>query len=939
MREKPSIIEELKMEEQQYKLKSNQKIKTAHSNENITSLKINKKNRSKWFNIPYLKKPMNKNKDNKIRTHVLLSNLLIILLIIDVSFLIIGMIYPAYLIHGIIDVFILIATFILLLILLFLCYQGYYEPSSISLIIIISGILLFNIFLDVLTSEKSQYANIAFSIVYFIIPVILSALLLSKKFTMYLIIAISLSLIVPFIFIHNSFHEYMLNPFLFFLFTAIIVLFFKYELEKRESIRNEKIIQTKKETEEILNGAADGIRVIDTKYRIINANKTMAEMSGIRQQNMIGQSCKICLSSNTYCGTSECSLRKILNDKKEFSRISTRYNASGEELICLENVKPLFNEHDEIIGIIEDFRDITELKRIERQLQEEKNRAQMYLDIANVIIFVLNTDGTIKLLNKKGYDILNYSEEELIGKNWFELVFPNEMIEKGKQIFNEYVTKQREFPDKRQQKIITKSGDERIAEWRITPLTDDSNEIIGVVGSGMDITYEIQAKKAKEIADRILDKRSRAFHILYDTVVKIEQHDERSMITVLCENLKRITAAEIGYFGVYSQEDTILHCHRYAIKDSNDNETIGFDCKTDFSIPLTISNMEKIVDKRIQKYQHEDENSQFLPDQFFKTYPDCNKGNCYLVSYPMIDHQFLIGFICMREGEKLQLKDMIDAYMDLCGLIYQRNKSHHDLEDSEKKYKELSNLLEDKVKDRTEYIEKLLKQKDEFIYQLGHDLKSPLNPLLNLIPIVQKKTADPECQKIFDILIRNTGHMKNLVTKTLELAQLNSSSTQFSFEKVNLRHTIDDIIEKNKYMFEQAGIDIILDIDNEISIELDPLRFTELIDNLLSNAVKYSPDGGTVRISAEIHESMLNLSIQDTGMGMSSGQLDHVFDEFYKADGARHDFDSSGLGMPICKKIVEKHSGNIWVESEGVGKGLNVTFSLPLKQKVILNNC
>ena len=67
-------------------------------------------------------------------------------------------------------------------------------------------------------------------------------------------------------------------------------------------------------------------------------------------------------------------------------------------------------------------------------------------------------------------------------------------------------------------------------------------------------------------------------------------------------------------------------------------------------------------------------------------------------------------------------------------------------------------------------------------------------------------------------------------------------------------------------------------------------------------------------------------------MGISQEQIGHLFDEYYKADSSRHDFDSSGLGLPICKRIIEKHGGNIWVESDGINKGSTFYFSLPLAE-------
>ena len=74
---------------------------------------------------------------------------------------------------------------------------------------------------------------------------------------------------------------------------------------------------------------------------------------------------------------------------------------------------------------------------------------------------------------------------------------------------------------------------------------------------------------------------------------------------------------------------------------------------------------------------------------------------------------------------------------------------------------------------------------------------------------------------------------------------------------------------------------------------------------------------------------MVTVSVADTGIGMTQEEIDRIFDEFYKADSARHDIQSTGLGMSICKRIVEKHGGSIWVESPGPGKGTTVFFTLP----------
>ena len=112
-----------------------------------------------------------------------------------------------------------------------------------------------------------------------------------------------------------------------------------------------------------------------------------------------------------------------------------------------------------------------------------------------------------------------------------------------------------------------------------------------------------------------------------------------------------------------------------------------------------------------------------------------------------------------------------------------------------------------------------------------------------------------------------------------------------------------------------------------------PQQLNHCFLNIINNSVKYSHDSCNIFIDAEDHGGYYLIKITDTGIGMNNDQLNHVFDEFYKADPARHDFDSSGLGMPIAKRIVEKHGGKIWVESEGLGKGTTVSFTLP-KEKM-----
>jgi PAS domain S-box-containing protein len=284
----------------------------------------------------------------------------------------------------------------------------------------------------------------------------------------------------------------------------------------------------------------------------------------------------------------------------------------------------------------------------------------------------------------------------------------------------------------------------------------------------------------------------------------------------------------------------------------------------------------------------------------------------------------VFGSIILIAKKNSHVKNIetIETFVNQAAVAMQRNKAMKELSDMNKN-------LEDLVNKRTERIGRLLKQKDEFIDQLGHDLKNPLGPLLNLLPLLQKNFTDKNEREMFDVVQRNVDYMKNLVIKTLELARLNSPNNHIHTTSVNITDTMKDMIENNSFLFHDHGIHLKNNIKDDIIIEADEILLEELFTNIINNAVKYSPQGGTISIDVQTSSDTVTLSICDQGIGMSPDQIQHVFDEFYKADGSRHDFDSSGLGMPIAKRIVEKHGGKIWVDSEGIGKGSTVFIQLP----------
>lgn len=233
------------------------------------------------------------------------------------------------------------------------------------------------------------------------------------------------------------------------------------------------------------------------------------------------------------------------------------------------------------------------------------------------------------------------------------------------------------------------------------------------------------------------------------------------------------------------------------------------------------------------------------------------------------------------------------------------------------------------VRERTADVEKLLTQKDEFISQLGHDLKTPLTPLVALMPRILQREQDPGLRRLLEIAAHNVTYMKDLVEKTLKLARMNSLYIELDLEPLNLRTELNNVLKNYEIPFRAKAITLENNVPAGITVRADRVLLGEIFDNLIANAVKYMRNGtGTISIDAAREEGVVIVAVRDTGIGMTREQLERAFIEFYKADPSRHDLESPGLGLAICRRIIERHKGRIWAESAGEGMGSTILFSL-----------
>jgi len=290
------------------------------------------------------------------------------------------------------------------------------------------------------------------------------------------------------------------------------------------------------------------------------------------------------------------------------------------------------------------------------------------------------------------------------------------------------------------------------------------------------------------------------------------------------------------------------------------------------------------------------------------------------------------GRIEYQNGKAIKL---FGTCQDITELMIAENKLHEIHNELQDAYETLSTVnahLKRTVEEKTRDINKLIIQKDEFIHMLGHDLKNPMTPIFTLLPLIEKKLDDPKLIEMISVIIKNSKRMKEIIDETLKLARLDDISKTIEPVEFSLNDEIQNIIDENKTLFDENNFKVEIEIDKGCSIHYDKHQFYDLVSNFLTNAVKYTPDDvdGFLRISAECCDDELILSFTDFGCGLTDKQREEVFEKFYKIGTPREGMTSSGLGLSICKRIVEKHDGRIWVDSEGPGKGS--TFYVSIKK-------
>ncbi|TDO41440.1 sensor histidine kinase [Paractinoplanes brasiliensis] len=230
----------------------------------------------------------------------------------------------------------------------------------------------------------------------------------------------------------------------------------------------------------------------------------------------------------------------------------------------------------------------------------------------------------------------------------------------------------------------------------------------------------------------------------------------------------------------------------------------------------------------------------------------------------------------------------------------------------------------------------LIRSKNEYLALVGHELRTPLTSIsayTELLREADEKSLVADGPRLLEVIERNTNQLRDIISELMELSALDTGHADVQLAPMDLAEVVRDSLAKARAAVVGAPLVIDDELPERLMLPGDRKRLRQVVDNLLGNAVKYSPDGGRIGVTLRATGRAAELSVSDTGLGVSTDEREKLFTGFYRTSRARDSaIPGTGLGMTLSRAVVSKHHGSIEL-LEHEGPGTTVLVRLPLEPR------
>jgi len=543
-----------------------------------------------------------------------------------------------------------------------------------------------------------------------------------------------------------------------------------------------------------------------------------------------------------------------------------------------------------------------ELRRTQVQLEESRSRYSDLYDFAPIGYFVFDSNGLILEVNLSGATLLGVERSYLVKKPFFSYISRDD-----RNLF--YLHRKKSLEAKTKQtceiRLVRKDGSQLYALLDTVAIENSKDNSIHLRTTVTDITERKDAEeKLKNITTTLkqniqkiqLDEsRLQALLILN----QLKEASTQELIDFVLEEAVKLTKSKNGYLKIINKDQTIMTIHSWSMNKM----------KQSVYVEKTGLLSEKIQPKEAFVIDDSVDVSPFKSGK----YEELGEVTRHIDILVADDERIVATAGVGNKTEEYDDSDTRQLTLLLQGMW---------------------KLMQRKL--AVEQLKKTMEAKSQFVSMASHELRTPLTSIKEGIRLVLQGKSSPlddKQKKFLGLAQRNVDRLARLINNVLDFQKLDSGKTDFNIQENDANEVIREIKETTATLANDKKLSLITELDENLPIvKFNRDKIMQVLMNLVNNAIKFTDQGGVTITSAKEGKT-IRISVQDTGPGIKEEDLPRLFHEFEQlTDISNRKPGGSGLGLVISKKIIERHNGKIWAESE-YGKGTTFHFVLPVEER------
>lgn len=730
--------------------------------------------------------------------------------------------------------------------------------------------------------------------------------------------------------------------------------------------RNEELLTANNDIGNLLHSVNLPVVMLDGQLRLRRLTKAAEKRLGLSQAH-IGQplaALRLPFPGMDLRAMARRVMETLVPEEREVRDLAGRWHSL--------QIRPYRTAENKIEGVVLAFFDIDPIKRGGEALRRERDRAQSYLDLVEVVIVALDLRGKVLMINRKGCQLLGHEEKAIVGKNWFTNFLPRRLRAATRRVAAQLRRGEPVTAAYHENPVLTRSGQERLIAWHNTVLRDERGRPVSLLSSGEDITERRAAEeRVRDIARFPADNPNpvirvdRAARVLYTNaagklflkawgcarnrcvpdlirreigrtlrggkprVIELEREgtvflftlapvDEMSHVNLYGQNISERKAIERK---LRLSEQRYALAQRAAQIGTWDWELARGTIVWSEPVAPMFGLEPGVFDGKfatVVKCLHPEDRVRFAAAVRRDLKHGRSVTTVFRVRHPD-------GTIRWLESQGQVLRDPRGKAIRLLGIVRDITGQKEDRERITRQSAELAEANRE--------LRSLDEMKTNLLANVTHELRTPLVTIQGYTELIAGGASGPVTDKQKEqlgIMLRNSKCLTRRIDTLLHFSRHDRGRDPLLRERCDLREVLAEADDCFRLRAEEKGIILrILPGARPLAVAGDRGKLGQIIDNLLDNAMKFTPAGGKVTVRGARTARKVTITVSDSGIGIAPEHVDRVCERFYQADASStRAFGGTGLGLAIARDFIRLHGGDIRLTS-APGRGTAVTVTLP----------